>query len=314
MFRRRQVKEKNLHYAILVNKAAARYDAKVVQKLTVAIKKRNGYYTLYEPDSAMGLAKAAQQAVQLNRGKLSLDSQIARRGEVTAMIACGGDGTFNLVARAVIDTEIPVGLVPMGRINNAARSLYDSVNTDTAIEKILTGNYRKIDVGQAADQPFFVSVGLGFVPELATEVCEGSLPRFGFGWSQLGARVAARVKMVKSVIKIDTFKFEVEPILLNVHLMPFAASLPFSTASLIDDGEAEVIFDLGNKMGEFSTITRMIQKKKFLYGSDVRMYRGKTISVHPVKGRMFYLDGELIPLPTNTLSIKTGDRQIKAFC
>jgi diacylglycerol kinase (ATP) len=314
MFRRRQVKEKNLHYGILVNKAAAKYDAKAIQKLIAAIKKRNGSYTIFEPDSAMGLAKAAQQAAQLNRGKLSGDPQIARRGEVSALIACGGDGTFNLVARAVVDTELPVGLVPLGSINNAARSLYGSVNVDHAIEKIMTGNYRKIDVGQAADQTFFVSIGLGFVPELAEEERSGNLPRFGFGWSQLGGRAAARVKMVKSVIKIDSFKFEAEPILFNVHLMPFAAALPFSNASLTDDGEAEVIFDLGNKMGEFSTITRLIHKNKFLYGSDVRMYRGKSISVHPVKGRIIYLDGELIPLPTNTLSIKTGEKQIKAFC
>jgi diacylglycerol kinase family enzyme len=179
---------------------------------------------------------------------------------------------------------------------------------------VVGGNYKKIDVGQAADQPFFVSVGLGFVPQLAEEIKDGSLPRFGFGWSQLGGKVAAQVKMIKTVIKIDAFKFEAEPILLNIHLMPYAAALPFSTASLTDDGEAEVIFDLGNKMGEFSTITRLIQKNKFLYGSDVRMYRGKSISVHPVRGRIVYLDGELIPLPTNTLSIKTGDKQIRAFC
>lgn len=314
MFRRRHVKEKSIHYALLVNKAAAKFDPKAVQKLTLAIKKQNGFYTIYEPDSAMSLARAALQAVQLNKGKPSSDPQISRRGEVTALVACGGDGTFNLVARAAVDTEIPVGVLPFGRMNNAARSLYNSTTPDAAIQKILSGNYRKIDVGQAADQPFFVSVGLGFVPELAEEFKQTSLPRFGFGWSQLGGRIAARVKMVKTVIKIDAFKFEAEPILFNVHLMPYAAALPFSTASLTDDGEAEVIFDLGNKMGEFSTITRLIQKNKFLYGSDVRMYRGKNISVHPVKGRVIYLDGELIPLPTNTLSIKTGEKQIKAFC
>jgi diacylglycerol kinase family enzyme len=314
MFRRRHVKEKNRHFAILVNRAAGKYDPKAVSKLIAAIKKANASYTVFEPANAMDFAHVAQTAAQLNKEKPSPDQNVARRGPVTALVACGGDGTFNLAARSVIDTDIPIGIIPMGKMNNAARSLYGSVSIDTAITKVVSGNYKKIDVGQAADQPFFVSVGLGFVPELVEEIRGSSLPRFGFGWSQLGGKAAARVKMVKSVIKIDAFKFEAEPIMFNVHLMPFAATLPFSTASLTDDGEAEVIFDLGNKMGEFSTITRMIQKNKFLYGSDVRMYRGKSISVHPVRGRVIYLDGELIPLPTNTLSIKTGEKQIKAFC
>ena len=82
----------------------------------------------------------------------------------------------------------------------------------------------------------------------------------------------------------------------------------------LDDGRAEVIFDLGNKIGEFGTYTRLIQKRKYLYGNDIRLYRGATITVQPTRGRLLYLDGELLELPTNVLEIQVGPDQVKVFC
>jgi diacylglycerol kinase family enzyme len=68
------------------------------------------------------------------------------------------------------------------------------------------------------------------------------------------------------------------------------------------------------KPAEASALTKALYKGKYLFGNDVRMYRGQTITIQPVKGRTLYLDGELIPLPTNILSIKIGEKQVKAFC
>ncbi len=82
----------------------------------------------------------------------------------------------------------------------------------------------------------------------------------------------------------------------------------------MDDRHAEVIFDMGMKPTEASALTKALYKGKYLFGNEIRMYRGQTITIQPVKGRTLYLDGELIPLPTNVLSIKIGEKQVKAFC
>jgi diacylglycerol kinase family enzyme len=314
MPRSRHQKEKQSHFALFINRKASGFQAKQIENLIGAIKKRGGYYSTFEPDSAMALFRQAQAIVQPHKDSSELAPMVAKRGEFTGLVACGGDGTFNLVARAAMESELPVGILPMGRFNDVARFLYKSVDHKDAIAKIIGGDYKKIDSGMAADQPFFNAIGIGFLPELADSLKATRTPRFGFGWSQIGSKAAAAVKIDKLVAKIDAFRFEISPVMMNVHLLPYAVGLPFATAALGDDGQAEVIFDQGGQIGEFSTITRTIQKGKFLYGADVRMYRGKTINLQPIKDRVMYLDGELITLPTTVLAIKIGDKQVKVFC
>ncbi|MEW6050221.1 MAG: diacylglycerol kinase family protein [Candidatus Zixiibacteriota bacterium] len=314
MTRTRHQKEKNRHYALFLNRKASGFQARTIEKLTKAIRQAGAYYTIHEPDSAMTLLKQAQQVKQLHATAAAGSPAVRGRGDITALVACGGDGTVNLVARAASELDLPVGVLPLGQFNNIARHLYGELTPDTAVAKIVKADYRTFDIATAADQPFIGAVALGFVPELARTMEGKKLPRFGLGWSQLGAKAAANVQMTKSIIRVDAFRFEVTPVMINIHLLPYAAALPFSPASLTDDNQLEVAFDVGTKVGDFSAITRLIYKKKFLFGDELRMYRGHEVTIQPTKGKTLYLDGELIPLPTNFVSIKMTDRKVKLFC
>jgi len=314
MIRKRQQKVKRRHFCLLVNPQAADYERHLIRRLTSAIRKSGCYYTVLEPNSAIELFTLARQATGARKLSRFLGQHVSRRGKITALVACGGDGTFNLVARSAMETGVPVGILPMGRMNNIARAIHDSVDPDVAIKKILSGRYRRIDSARAANQVFFGSVGVGFTAELARAQIGKRTPRFGLGWSQLGSRAAAEVAVTSIVLKVDSFRFEVSPLIFNVNLLPYSAGLPLSLASIPDDGRAEVIFDLGNKAGEFGSFTRSIYKGKYLYGNDVRLYRGKTITCQPIKGKTLYLDGELIELPANVLEIQVGPGQVNVFC
>ncbi|MFZ5980562.1 MAG: diacylglycerol/lipid kinase family protein [Candidatus Zixiibacteriota bacterium] len=314
MLRRRKLKAKNAHYCILVNPSAGGYQKKLVGKLIAAVKESDAFYTLYEPTTPMDLFKQAQVVVGNRRASQTLPAPDNRRGKVTALIAAGGDGTFNLVARAAQKADLPVGVLPLGRFNNIARCLCSSHEAEAAIGKIIEGKYRKIDTAQVANQLFIGSIGLGFVPRLAALLDEKGCPRFALGWSQLGAKAAANCRQIKTLIKIDAFRFEVSPRILNINLMPYSVGLPFSPASLTDDGHAEIIFDQGNFAGDFSAYTRLIYKRKYIYGDDIRIYRGQDISIQPTQGRKLYLDGEIIELPSNALEIKIEKGGLKVFC
>ncbi|MBN1211779.1 MAG: NAD(+)/NADH kinase [candidate division Zixibacteria bacterium] len=314
MVRKRHIKSKNAHYCILVNKAAAGYQSKQVKTLINAIRKSGGYYTIYEPVSAMDLYNQAMVVVGRRRPNHYLPLPDQRRGPITALVAAGGDGTFNLIARAAVKAGIPMGALPLGRFNNISRFLCAGGDFSAAVRKIVDGNYRQIDTATVANQIFIGSIGLGFIPELAELLEEKKTPRFGLGWSQLGARAAARVKPVSTVIKMDAFRFEVKPLILNINLMSFSVGLPLTPSSLSDDGRAEIIFDQGNMVGEFSTYTRLIFKRKYMYGNEIRLYRGQDINIQSTQGRKLYLDGELIEMPGNSLEIKINRNELKVFC
>jgi len=313
MIRRRQQRAKKPHFAILVNKKAEGYDQRAVQKLTEAIKAVGGYHSVFEPATAMDMVRQAEVAVGISQPTKELSLPFARGGKITALIAVGGDGSFNLVARAAMKTELPMGVLPLGKLNNIARFLYSTTDPGAVTKHLIGGAYDKIDTGRVAEQYFFGSVGLGFISHLAQELEGRSVPRFGIGWSQLGSKTAAGVPIKKTVLKVDNFRFEVSPVIININLLPYSAGLPLSPASIADDGMAEIILDQGNKPGDFSSFTRLIFKRKYLYGNEVRLYRGREITIQPLRGRTLYLDGELVKLPTDILEVRIENKRLSVI-
>ncbi len=312
--RRRHQKEKQAHFCLLVNREATNYSSRAVDRLTRAIRKAGGHYSVFEPRSAMDLLQISQRVCGLRRWKGNVPHQFTHRGKVSGLIACGGDGTFNLVARAALKADLPVGALPLGEYNNIVQSLYGSTDVETAIARILNRDYRLIDFATAADQPFFGSAGIGLIPKLARKLDGRKRPRFGFSWGQLGSKAAAEVDSKKLIIKIDAFRFDVSPVVLNINLLPYSLGLPFSPASILDDGRAEVILNFGVDKKSLSTFIGQVYKKKYVYGSEVRLFRGKRIDIQPARGRTLYLDGELIKLPYDLIEIEVSDKKLKAFC
>ncbi len=311
--RRRRDKGEHCHYCILVNRSAATYNQRTIKRLTGQIRAKGGYYTIFEPDSADRLHQTALKACGLRRWHHSPPQQVARRGKVTALIACGGDGTFNLAASAAVRAELPVGILPMGNLNNIARSLYGTEDADTAIAKIVERKYRKIDTATIAGQFFVGSAGFGFAPQMAEMLGSRRKPRFCIGWSQLGAKAASQVQLRKVVVRIDAFQFEINPILLNANLLPYSFGLPLSPVSIPDDFTAEIIFNHAHDTEPFSTFARQICKNKYVYGDKIKLFRGKEVRIEPVKGLELYYDGEIVELANDRAEIKIGEKQLKVF-
>ena len=78
------------------------------------------------------------------------------------IVAAGGDGTVNEIARTMIHSNAALGIIPLGSGNGLARDLGISMVTKKAIETIIAGNVITIDYCKANNFVFFCTCGVGF--------------------------------------------------------------------------------------------------------------------------------------------------------
>ncbi len=312
--RKEHNKKKTNHYCLLVNQKAINYSSAPIKKLTTEIRKRGENYTIFEPETAFKLLNTALKATGAKKWHREVPKTFSQRGKVTMLVACGGDGTLNLVGRAALQANLPMGILPMGKFNNIANSLQKESSVDSTIQSILEGTYKKIDCGKIGDQLFFGSAAIRFTPAMQEQVTHNSLSRFAFKWGQLATKAAADVKTGSLIVKIDAFRFEISPTILNINLLSDSVGIPLSPSSISDDLQAEVIIDFDDNKNNIGQFIRQLYKKKYIYGNEFKLFRGKNISIQPVKGETLYLDGELIELPNEVLNIEISDRQLKIIC
>lgn len=115
----------------------------------------------------------------------------AEVGEVPVVVS--GDGLMGAVGGAMAGSEVPLGLIPAGRGNDLARALGIPDEPEAAVDVVLGGHGRRIDVGEANGKRFLGIASIGFDSEcnrLANEthwlrgnlVYAYSMPRTLIGW------------------------------------------------------------------------------------------------------------------------------------
>lgn len=88
--------------------------------------------------------------------------ELARATDEEIVVAVGGDGTVNEVARALTGTRKTLGIIPCGSGDGLARHLGLSHNIRKAIRTIENRKVRTIDSAEINGRKFFSVCGVGF--------------------------------------------------------------------------------------------------------------------------------------------------------
>lgn len=94
--------------------------------------------------------------------------------EYYAVVAVGGDGTVNEVAKGLIGTNTALGIIPNGSGNGFARHLDISTRMNRAIEMLNSSEVINVDYGLVNDIPFFSTFGVGFDAVVAHDFADSS--------------------------------------------------------------------------------------------------------------------------------------------
>jgi YegS/Rv2252/BmrU family lipid kinase len=115
------------------------------------------------------------------------DLILAHREDCSFVVAGGGDGTMNAAARGLMETGLPLGLLPLGTGNDLARTLGLPLDLAAAARVIVDGALRDIDVGEVNGRLFFNVASIGLSAELADRL-DPSIKR---RWGRFGYVIAA---------------------------------------------------------------------------------------------------------------------------
>ena len=115
----------------------------------------------------------AKHGVQIKMVELAIGSSPkavaadAIRQNYDVIVAAGGDGTINAVASAVVGNKaVKLGVIPTGTLNHFARALEIPTDIEKAVDTILAGHVKLIDVGQVNDQVFVNNSSVGLYPSI----------------------------------------------------------------------------------------------------------------------------------------------------
>jgi diacylglycerol kinase family enzyme len=83
-----------------------------------------------------------------------------------AIVAAGGDGTVSALAAALVDTPIPLGVLPTGTLNHFAKDLGLPLELNAAAQTIASAQRAVVDVGEVNGRTFVNNSSIGLYPHI----------------------------------------------------------------------------------------------------------------------------------------------------
>ncbi len=156
------------------------------------------------------------------------------------VVAVGGDGTINEIARGLVHSLTALGVVPAGSGNGFARNMGIPLNQREAIRALLQPAFRKIDVGKLNGHYFINVAGMGLDATIAWNFeqfgMRGPLPYF-----IVGVREYFKFKPERIVLDIEGQRLERTPLLLSIANAPqYGNGAIIAPGAIPDDGKMEL--------------------------------------------------------------------------
>jgi diacylglycerol kinase family enzyme len=119
---------------------------------------------LYEIFGALG---CRAEILSVTGSQVSKALHAARDTEADAVIVGGGDGTVASAATALAGRERPLGILPLGTFNLAARDVGMPLDWQEAAKLLVTAPVAEMDLLEVDGRLYMCVVVLGFYPSLA---------------------------------------------------------------------------------------------------------------------------------------------------
>jgi len=214
-------------------------------------------FNALEPDIPVFVFDTKHDSSSIHQQCRELVESIQRRPITTntcqpIIVASGGDGTISAVARAVINTDIPLGVIPRGTANAFATALnIPTESIEEACKAIRTGHCRRVDAAAATghmerrdsgcSKPMILLAGIGWEANMVL-TAQGKLKRIlgrlAYIWG--GVKETMAPKPFRCRLRINGGE---QTEYIKTHSITVAVTAPSGSVSA--QGSGEVIPDDG---------------------------------------------------------------------
>jgi diacylglycerol kinase (ATP) len=226
---------------------------------------------------------------------------------ITDVIVCGGDGTVNQIACALMGVKINIGIVPMGSGNGLALAANIPKNAVKALDVIFKGKAEYIDSFYINNRFSCMLCGLGFDAQVAHD----------FAKQQTRGLKTYVKESLKNFIKAKPYNFKIEVegkiITTEAFFISIANSNQFGNhftiapqASLHDGVLDIVIVNKMSKLRMMWTVLKQIKlgqvrpyEDKKYHHNEIHYFQTKAVTIHNPSLAPLHIDGE----PVDTADI-----------
>lgn len=161
--------------------------------------------------------------------------------KATDLVACGGDGTVNLAASAVAQTDVHLGIIPVGSGNGLARTANIPLKPSSAWKVILNGRLQDTDAFSVNNQFACMLSGIGMDAEVAERFAKSH--RRGLVTYTTETLVQFfKSQPINFEIEIDGFRFYTDAFFISVaNSNQFGNNVTIAPLASLNDGLLDIV-------------------------------------------------------------------------
>lgn len=234
-------------------------------------------------------------------------------GNYTVVVACGGDGTVNMVSSVVMNTEMALGILPLGSGNGLARSNGIPLDLEDALLVIARAETKTIDGALINGIPFFCTAGVGFdaliAEKFAASTTRGFLTYFKTSISEFFSYKPNDYK-----ITVDGQALQSKAFLITVaNAGQWGNDVYISPEASLNDGILHVSILKPFALSAIGGIGLKLFRKKIHTSAHLVSLNGKTIEIEFDGQLPVHYDGE--PLKAEgKIRIEVQPNALKVVC
>jgi YegS/Rv2252/BmrU family lipid kinase len=220
-------------------------------------------------------------------------------GEIPVVVS--GDGLVGAIGGAMAGAETPLGIIPGGRGNDLARVLGIPDDPEQAVDLLLAGETRRIDVGEVNGKRFLGIVSVGFDSEANRVANETHVLRGNLVYAFAAIRTLVRWKPGRFTVRVDDERYRFTGYSVSVaNNKAFGGGMFIAPDAELDDGEFDIV-----TVGEVGKLRALSSMPKVFKGTHVeedwvRVFRARHLELSASRPYPVYADGEhLTDLPAS---------------